>query len=113
MRSRIPTSPFTTKLLPSNYLETLLWAEADRLSGLTVDEANFKSERSVVEEEYRQTYLAPPYGMLDYLIQQQSLHSHIHISDRRSGASKIWMLLHSITCAPFTRPSTALTMPRW
>ncbi|MEP6718658.1 MAG: pitrilysin family protein [bacterium] len=64
------------EVVPSNYLETLLWAEADRLSGLTVDEPNFKSERSVVQEEYRQSYLAPPYGMLDYLIEQQSFIAH-------------------------------------
>jgi zinc protease len=63
-------------VVPSNYLETLLWAESDRLSGLTVDEPNFKSERSVVEEEYRQSYLAPPYGMLEYLIEQQSFTTH-------------------------------------
>ena len=73
------TNPDVTvyyEVVPSNYLETLLWAEGDRLSGLTVDEPNFKSERSVVEEEYRQSYLAPPYGMLDYLIEQQSFTTH-------------------------------------
>src|SRR5258707_14752063 len=73
------TNPDVTvyyEVVPSNYLETLLWAEADRLSGLTVDEPNFKSERSVVEEEYRQSYLAPPYGMLQYLIEQQSFIAH-------------------------------------
>ena len=64
------------EVVPSNYLETLLWAEGDRLSGLTVDEPNFKSERSVVQEEFRQSYLAPPYGMLDYLIEQQSFVVH-------------------------------------
>src|SRR5207247_2208581 len=37
---------------------------------------NLKSERSVVEEEYRQSYLAPPYGMLQYLIEQQSFIAH-------------------------------------
>src|ERR1043165_6940566 len=42
------------EVVPSNYLETLLWAEADRLSDLNVDDANFKSERAVVKEEYRQ-----------------------------------------------------------
>ena len=36
------------EIVPSNYLETLLWAEAERLSGLTVDEADFHSERAVV-----------------------------------------------------------------
>lgn len=73
------TNPDVTvyyEVVPSNYLETLLWAEGDRLSGLTVDEPNFKSERSVVQEEFRQSYLAPPYGMLDYLIESQSFTTH-------------------------------------
>jgi len=73
------TNPDVTvyyEVVPSNYLETLLWAEADRLSGLTVDEPNFKSERSVVQEEFRERYLAAPYGMLDYLIEQQSFTTH-------------------------------------
>lgn len=73
------TNPDVTvyyEVVPSNYLETLLWAEADRLSGLTVDEPNFKSERSVVQEEFRQGVLAPPYGMLEYLIEQQSFLTH-------------------------------------
>ncbi|HEX8098280.1 MAG TPA: pitrilysin family protein, partial [Pyrinomonadaceae bacterium] len=30
----------------------------------------------VVEEEYRQSYLAEPYGMLEYLIEQQSFTAH-------------------------------------
>src|SRR5438876_1006343 len=54
------------EVVPSNYLETLIWAEADRLASLNVDESNFKSERSVVEEEFRQRILAPPYGKLFY-----------------------------------------------
>ena len=64
------------EVIPSNYLETLLWAEADRLSGLTVDDENFKSERAVVEEEYRQSVLAPPYGKFFYMLQQKSFSSH-------------------------------------
>lgn len=48
--------------IPSNHLETLLWAEAERMSNLNVDEANFKSESAVVKEEYRQRVLAEPYG---------------------------------------------------
>ena len=49
-------------VVPSNHLERLLWAEAERMSNLNVDDANFKSERAVVEEEYRQRILASPYG---------------------------------------------------
>ncbi len=62
--------------VPSNYLETLLWAEAERLASLTVDEGNFVSERAVVQEEYRQSILAPPYGKFFYALQQKSFNSH-------------------------------------
>ena len=50
------------QVIPPNHVERLLWAEAERMVNLTVDEANFKSERSVVEEELRQRVLADPYG---------------------------------------------------
>src|SRR5205085_4093726 len=52
------------EVVPSNYLETLLWAEAERMMNLKVDEESFRSERAVVEEEYRQRVLASPYGRL-------------------------------------------------
>ena len=52
------------EVVPSNHLETLIWAEAERMANLKVDDANFKSERAVVEEEYRQRVLASPYGRL-------------------------------------------------
>ncbi len=64
------------EVVPSNYLETLLWAEADRLSNLTVDEPNFKSERAVVEEEFRQSVLAQPYGLFQEAIQKLSYTNH-------------------------------------
>src|SRR5262249_43280481 len=54
----------------------LIWAEADRLAGLNVDDANFKSERDVVKEEYRQSVLAPPYGKFAYLLQEKSFIEH-------------------------------------
>lgn len=52
------------EVVPSNYLETLLWAEGERMVNLNVDEKNFASERDVVKEEFRQRILANPYGML-------------------------------------------------
>ncbi len=52
------------EVVPSNYLETLLWAEAERMVNLNVDEKTFSSERDVVKEEFRQRILANPYGML-------------------------------------------------
>lgn len=50
------------EVVPSNYLEPILWAEAERMSSLALNEANFGSERDVVKEEYRQRILANPYG---------------------------------------------------
>src|SRR3981081_4364630 len=38
---------------PSNYLNPILWAEAERMSALALNQDNFKSERDVVKEEYR------------------------------------------------------------
>ncbi|MDQ2747141.1 MAG: insulinase family protein [Acidobacteriota bacterium] len=63
-------------VVPSNNLEALIWAEADRMVNLNVDEANFKSERAVVEEEFRQSVLAQPYGQFGEAIQQQMFDVH-------------------------------------
>ncbi len=64
------------EIVPSNHLKTLLWAEAERLSNLNVDEKNFKSERAVVEEEFRQSVLANPYGKLFNAIDPHSYAVH-------------------------------------
>ena len=74
------------EVVPSNYLETLLWAEAERLGALTVDDANFKSERDVVKEEFRYRVLAPPYGKLFYALTQQSFDKHPY---KRPGIGSI------------------------
>ncbi len=50
---------------PSQYLERILWLEADRMGSLNVDEANFQSERKVVEEERRLRVDNQPYGSLE------------------------------------------------
>ena len=63
-------------VVPSNNLEALIWAEADRMVNLNVDEANFKSERAVVEEEFRQSVLAQPYGQFYEAIQRESFNIH-------------------------------------
>ncbi|MGH9771029.1 MAG: M16 family metallopeptidase, partial [Candidatus Acidiferrales bacterium] len=62
------TSDDTTNFFetfPSNYLERVLWLEADRMGSLNVDETNFKSERQVVEEERRVRVDNQPYGSLE------------------------------------------------
>ncbi len=74
------------EVVPSNYLESLLWAEADRMASLVVDSTNFASERDVVKEEFRQGILAPPYGRLFYTIEQNSFTVHPY---RRPGIGSI------------------------
>jgi zinc protease len=64
------------EVVPSNYLETLLWAEADRMSSLNVNDKNFHSERDVVKEEFNTSVLAPPYGRLFYDIDKDSFTTH-------------------------------------
>lgn len=74
------------EVIPSNYLETLLWAEGERLASLTVDDAAFKSERDVVKEEYRFRILAPPYGLLYYALDKDSWQVHPY---KRPGIGSI------------------------
>ena len=65
------------EVVPSSHLEPLLWAEADRMVNLNVDEANFVSERDVVKEEFRQRILANPYGLLfGQYIEKYSFKTH-------------------------------------
>jgi zinc protease len=64
------------EVVPSNYLETLIWAEAERMSNLNVDDTNFASERDVVKEEFRQSVLAQPYGRLYEYIGSLSYNVH-------------------------------------
>ncbi|CAN5532074.1 hypothetical protein BH10ACI3_BH10ACI3_28270 [soil metagenome] len=64
------------EVVPSNYLETLLWAEAERMANLNVDDTNFASERDVVKEEYRQSVLAQPYGRFNEYIGSLSYAVH-------------------------------------
>jgi zinc protease len=65
------------EVVPSNYLETLLWAESERMVNLNVDAPNFNSERDVVKEEFRQRILANPYGMLfGQYIEKRSFTTH-------------------------------------
>jgi zinc protease len=56
------------EIVPSNYLERILWMEADRMQTLDVSEANFHSERQVVEEERRLRVDDPPFGKLQEII---------------------------------------------
>ena len=61
---------------PSNYLERVLWMEADRMSSLNVSDENFKSERDVVKEERRLRVDNPPFGRLFEVVLDKTFTTH-------------------------------------
>ena len=64
------------EVVPANHLERLLWAEAERMGSLVVEPGFFASERDVVKEELRSSYLARPYGKLFLYYPQISYDVH-------------------------------------
>jgi zinc protease len=62
--------------LPANNLETALWLEADRMTGLDLSEGRLITQKSVVTEEFRQRYLNQPYG--DILLLLRPLAYKVH-----------------------------------
>ena len=74
------------EVVPSNYLEPILWAEAERMSALALNDQNFASERDVVKEEYRQRVLANPYGEFYLDIDRKSFAVHPY---KRPGIGNI------------------------
>ena len=55
------------EILPSNKLETALWAEADRMNGLAVNDENLKNQQGVVGNEVKVNVLNRPYGGFPWL----------------------------------------------
>jgi zinc protease len=74
------------EVVPSNHLEPILWAEAERMSQLALNDKNFSSERDVVKEEYRQRILANPYGEFLLDIDRKSFAVHPY---KRPGIGNI------------------------
>jgi len=50
------------QVVPSNVVETVLWAEADRMKGLNIDADNLKNQQEVVKNEVKVNVLNQPYG---------------------------------------------------
>jgi zinc protease len=55
------------EIVPSHTLETVLWAEADRMRGLNVTAENLKNQQEVVKNEVRVNVLNQPYGGFPWL----------------------------------------------
>ena len=54
-------------VVPSHKLETLLWAEADRMRGLDITQDNLKNQQGVVGNEVKVNVLNQPYGTFPWI----------------------------------------------
>ena len=50
------------QVVPANTVETVLWAEADRMRGLAIDQSNLTNQQGVVKNEVKVNVLNQPYG---------------------------------------------------
>ena len=55
------------EVVPSNTLEPILWAEADRMKGLAIDTVNLRNQQDVVKSEVRVNVLNQPYGSFPWI----------------------------------------------
>lgn len=55
------------EVVPSHILEPILWAEADRMAGLSINEANLKNQQGVVVNEINGALHNQPYGGFPWL----------------------------------------------
>ena len=54
-------------VVPAHKLETLLWAEADRMRGLDINQDNLKNQQGVVGNEVKVNVLNQPYGSFPWI----------------------------------------------
>src|SRR5262249_44295864 len=64
------------EIVPANKLETVLWAEADRMRGLAVTEENLKNQQGVVGNEVKVNVLNQPYGGFPWLDKPHHAHNN-------------------------------------
>ncbi len=55
------------EVMPAHKLETALWAEADRMKGLAITQANLTNQQGVVKNEVKVNVLNQPYGGFPWL----------------------------------------------
>ena len=55
------------EIVPANKLETILWAEADRMRGLNITQDNLTNQQGVVKNEVKVNVLNQPYGGFPWL----------------------------------------------
>ncbi|MGQ0647290.1 MAG: M16 family metallopeptidase [Gemmatimonadaceae bacterium] len=64
------------QIVPSHTLETILWAEADRMTGLAIDGTNLQNQKDVVKNEVRVNVLNQPYGGFPWIDLPMASHTN-------------------------------------
>ena len=62
--------------LPAQNLETAFWLESDRMLSLAFDEKSLETQRKVVTEEFKEHYLAKPYGDVWHKMRELAYKKH-------------------------------------
>ncbi|MEG1885309.1 MAG: pitrilysin family protein [Alistipes sp.] len=62
--------------LPVDNIETALWLESDRMTGLSITRRTLSLEKRVVIEEFKQRYLNQPYGDRMMLLRAMAYKTH-------------------------------------
>jgi len=76
------------EIVPSNKLETMLWAEADRMKGLDITQENLTNQQGVVKNEVRVNVLNQPYGGFPWLDMPQYQNTNWYNSHNFYGDMK-------------------------
>ncbi len=66
------------EIVPAHKLETMLWAEADRMKGLAVTQDNLTNQQGVVKNEVKVNVLNQPYGGFPWLDMPQYANENWH-----------------------------------
>ncbi|HEY4955099.1 MAG TPA: pitrilysin family protein [Gemmatimonadaceae bacterium] len=66
------------QVVPANAMETVLWAEADRMRGLAITQENLVNQQGVVKNEVKVNVLNAPYGGFPWLDMPQLANTNWH-----------------------------------
>jgi len=66
------------EVVPAHKLETALWAEADRMKGLSITQENLTNQQGVVTNEVKVNVLNQPYGGFPWLDMPQYANTNWH-----------------------------------
>ena len=102
------------EVMPANTLETMLWAEADRMRGLDITEENLTNQKGVVSNEVKVNVINTSVRWLSLArhatVRQHQLVQRAQLLRRPEGHRSGDACLTSSTSSP---PTTRPTMQRW